>query len=154
MHELSTIKETPMNTEKKNKISDINDLEQINSFGAIFSNNLIINNNNQKIIVRCEDIKKCYIKKTRNLKNNYFFLFTISLSIYCFFTFTNIYLRLIFILSTLLSSLMLVIFKKYIYTFFLLTKIDFIEVQLNTNTKEDAKKIVSYIRSKRKNGKK
>ena len=143
-----------MMTEKeKNRNNDLNNLEYINSFGAIFSENTIINNNDKKIVINNDDIRKCFIKKSRNLKKNYIFLSFLFISIYSYFIFPSITSKLCFIVISLISFFMFLYIKVYNYTFFMLTKMDYVEVKLNLNSKEDAKKIVSFLRSKRKNGK-
>lgn len=129
--------------------NDIIRIHYINSIGAIIDNSLMLHTHS-KSLIEIDEIRRIEIYKTRSLVYNALFVLC---SIPLFYSFLlhefTIFEKLLncVLISVLLGMAIIVDNSNYVI---LIRKFDlnFIEIKVNKNSKEDAKKIAKIINAK------
>lgn len=133
---------------------DSNDLECINSFGAIFKNEVILPKYNSKVSFRIEDIKSFVMIKRRTYLNNvYWFLLLTTINVGLIFFYFEENRFFIFCVVLFLSLIIVYFIKKYKYKIHVLLVHKDFEINVDGNFKKDAKEIVTLINKKIKKNK-
>jgi hypothetical protein len=132
----------------------LNNVEYINSFGALVPNGVLLHKYNESIPMDIDCIRKCSLYKVRKLHFN--FLVLISSIILFFLGFNKLFFEIrIFLFA--ISSLMFIaipFIKIYKYHFVILKQGDFIKIEIENYLKDDAKKLTSVINRKIKENRK
>lgn len=135
-----------------NFVNENSKLEYLNSFAAIFENELLLHMYNPRYRIDIETIQKIILTKKRILKLNLIFLFLGVVTIIFNFNFNEFYDQLFNItLLTFGTSLILIglLQKKYRYKFILIKKDkETIEIRIENNNLKEVKAIIKIMTKK------
>jgi hypothetical protein len=129
----------------KNKIDNF---IYFNTFGVLFKDKLILNNNNKNIKVNLIDIKRAVIQKKRNFRWNIFILCVLILLLGNFFYFqkqTTLNDKIAAIALSIIVSFSFFFIKETKYKLIVLLNENKIEIKVKKQDKEQAKLLMSKI---------
>jgi hypothetical protein len=132
-------------------------LEYYNSIGMLFKNQLFLNKNNKLVEFEIKEIKSVYLKKERDLTNNYL-IFIIAASVFALsFSFSTkmaLYPK-IGIVTAIALLLYALLKRTYTYSIVLFTTYSHIfSIPVNHQDKEDVRELLARTKRKLKTQKK